>query len=95
MNLVSEVLSPFILVGFILIALAGMAGVKPESFLAPVFGLIGLVIKAMFELLIAVIRAIASATSAQHRHPFPSASRSSSKTANGRKSRYAIHEDLD
>lgn len=46
-----DIFGPFLLLGFIIIVLASMAGVKPDTLLKPFFAMLGMVIKGVFDLL--------------------------------------------
>lgn len=60
-----DIFGPFLLLGFIVIVLAGMAGVKPDTLLKPVFGMLGMVFKGVFDLLGTALKiAVKSARSA-------------------------------
>lgn len=69
-NFLVQLLSPFLLLAFIIIVLCGMAGVKPDVVLKPFFGMVGAIIKGVFDLLGTALR-IAAQSGSQPPPPTP------------------------
>ncbi len=68
---------PFVLLGFIVIILAGMAGAKPDTLLKPFFAMLGMVLKGVFDLLGTALKI--AAKSASSAPPPPPALKKSSQ----------------
>lgn len=61
-NLFTELLGTITLPLFVLIVLAGMAGVKPDVVVKPFMELLGVVLSGIFQILLVALRAFFGAT---------------------------------